>query len=164
MKVTNEMVLFWDGIYSNFYPCKFKVGGVNFVTSEQYFMYIKASHFGDKEIAHAILNESNPLYCKQMGRSIANYNEASWDVVRYEIMRDACYAKFSQNEDLKHMLLSTGDKILVEASPYDKIWGIGRYEDDPKSLNQSTWKGKNLLGEVLMEVREKLRNGGENNG
>lgn len=157
-KVFSDFVFFWneEDIYSNFYPSNFIYQEKVFSSSEQAFMYLKAKAFEDFNIAEQILNTKEPMLCKGLGRSIKNYNEYTWSKIREEKMFEVCYAKFSQNESLKQKLLLTKDKILVEASPYDKIWGVGLSEDNPKILLDSNWEGLNLLGKVLMKVRSSL--------
>lgn len=159
MKEDDNFVLFWQGddIYSNFYPTKFKLYDKEFSSSEQCFMYSKAIQFGDYQTAEEILKITEPMECKNLGRKVKNYDENTWKNLREEKMYNACFAKFSQNMDLKKKILDTNDKILVEASPYDKIWGVGLKEDDPKILDPNNWKGLNLLGKVLMNVRKNLK-------
>lgn len=132
---------------------------MKFHNTEQYFMYMKAIKFGDKEIAEEILKKGdNPKIAKNLGRKVKNYDDGVWNNVRYSVMRDACFMKFSQNKDLKKKLLNPkwSDKGFVEGSPYDRIWGIGVHYKDA-SDDESTWRGENLLGKVLNEVREALK-------
>lgn len=132
---------------------------MKFHNTEQYFMYMKAIKFGDKEIAEEILKKGeNPKIAKNLGRKVKNYDDGVWNNVRYSVMRDACFMKFSQNEYLKKKLLNPkwSDKGFVEGSPYDRIWGIGVHYKDA-SDDESTWRGENLLGKVLNEVRELLK-------
>lgn len=158
MKITESMVLFWgdEDIYSNFHPSPFTVDGKIFHCSEQYFMYCKADYFSDAATADKIMAETAPINCKKLGRQIKNYDESAWDNVRESFMFDACYNKFLQNPNLKKQLLDTQNRLLVEASPFDKIWGIGLAEDNVDAENTAKWRGRNLLGKVLMDVREKL--------
>ncbi|ORX73443.1 hypothetical protein BCR32DRAFT_237686 [Anaeromyces robustus] len=134
-----------------------------FRNSEQYFMWIKAKTFGDEEIANKILKQgANPQQAKKFGRLVKNYDSKYhhiWNNKRYQVMVDANMLKFSQNEELKKLFLSKkfNNKHFVEASPFDTIWGIGCPVD--KALDdKSNWKGMNLLGQALDEVREKLIN------
>jgi len=120
-------------------------------------MYLKALIFADIDTALAILSAQGPSEAKKLGRSAIPFDQESWDIVKQQLMYIANYAKFDKNEELKKALLATDNKLLVEASPYDKIWGIGLSKDDPKALNPANWKGLNLLGEVLMDVRKVLR-------
>ena len=159
MKTTSNMVLFWSGVFSNFFPAKFVADGITFANSEQYFMYQKALTFGDLDTAQRILECDTPAEAKALGKTVDGFNDEKWSEVRYDIMMDALRYKFDQNLDLKQQLIDTDTRILVEASPYDCIWGIGLKEDDPDALDQSKWRGKNLLGEALMQLRREYVNG-----
>lgn len=161
---TGDMILFWqpDSIYSNWYPntplTMPEFPDTVFDNSEAAFMFLKAKTFGDDIIARLILSNQSPWETKKMGRRINSYNEDRWAEVREDAMFAACYAKFAQNPKLRQELLSTGTKLLVEASPVDKIWGIGLAPNDPRARSVATWQGLNLLGKVLMEVRTVLVN------
>ena len=155
-RVENGMVLFWGSIFSNFHPCQIKTPGVTFNCSEQYFMYYKALHFNDVNIARQILAQTKPGKQKALGRKVKGFDEFEWSKVRYGYMLDACRAKFEQNRDLCRVLLSTYPLTLVEASEFDDVWGIKLGMDDPLAWDKSTWRGLNLLGQVLMEVREEI--------
>ena len=117
----------------------------------------KALLFGNVEIAQKIMETEDPSVHKALGREIVGFVEEIWNQHKYQFVLNANMAKFSQNEPLKEFILSTGSKILVEASPYDKIWGIGMRASDENITNPSLWQGQNLLGIALMEVRETLR-------
>lgn len=117
----------------------------------------KANVFGDKEVMTQILAETDQMTIKKLGRLVKNYDDNVWTEKRFQIVVEGNLAKFSQNEDLRHFLLSTGDKILVEASPKDTIWGIGFDEFAPEATNPALWNGENLLGFALMEVRDRLK-------
>ena len=158
MKVTDKHIFFWGEWPSNWFKCHFTVDGNEFFNSEQYFMYVKAITFGDTEVAEEILVKGkNPKVAKALGRKVKNYDDKVWNEKRYQVMVEANMHKFSQNEELKALLLNEEwrDKGFVEASPYDKIWGLGVGEAEA-SDDESTWKGQNLLGKALDEVREKL--------
>jgi ribA/ribD-fused uncharacterized protein len=157
-RTTDTHVYFWgDPTLSNWGPAEFDLLGGHFHNSEQAFMWLKAIHFGDEEIASEILSTKNPKNAKDLGRMVKGYNDKSWNERRYSAMLESCMAKFYQNEDQRETLLSTGDRTLVEGSPYDKVWGVGIHWAEEAILDESNWKGLNLLGEVLMEVREKLK-------
>ncbi len=158
MKITEKHVLFWDGIFSNFYPCKIENEYGVFYTSEQYFMYRKALFFGDKKISNLIYNERNPKKCKEYGRLVSNFDSDKWLKVCEQIMEDALYHKFTQNLKLlnEFMDYKYDDKNFVEASPYDGIWGIKLSENDPDADDETKWKGLNLLGKVLDKLRNRL--------
>ena len=120
-------------------------------------MWSKAILFEDFEVAERILKVGDdPATAKKLGRAVKGFNAARWDSVRYEIMKEGLTLKFTQNPPLKEALISTGDAVLVEASPYDKIWGIGMSEVSAIKAGESKW-GQNLLGKALMEVRESLK-------
>lgn len=145
--------------FSNFYPLNFKdTNGTIYCCSEQYFMKKKQERFdvSNEELANKIMNSKNPKEIKKLGRQVKNFDEEIWNKERYDIMKDALKLKFSQ-EELKNKLVSTGNAILVEASPTDRIWGIGMNESQVNSTH-TNWKGLNLLGRALMEIREELAN------
>lgn len=152
MVITDKYVFFWGGVFSNWYPANFVVDGWQFSNAEQYFMFEKAVYFNDVETASLILEESDPKKAKILGRRVKGFDEKSWDKVCVESMMRAITQKFAQNEDLKSELLKYKDKVFVEASPYDKKWGVGLSEDNPLILDKANWKGKNLLGECLTNL------------
>lgn len=165
MKVTDKHVFFWGEWPSNWYPCVFNAEyegkEYTFYNSEQYFMFVKAKTFGDEEIALKILLEGkNPKKAKQYGRMVKNYDDEKWNEIRYQVMVDANMAKYSQNDELKELLLNPEleGKHYVESSPVDRIWGVGLSENDPLIDDESNWNGQNLLGKALDEVRDKLMN------
>ncbi len=151
-----KYTFFWNGPFSNWYHSKFQVLGMEFTSGEQAMMWIKAKYFKDDETANQIMQTSHPSTQKQLGRQVANYNDEEWSRVRADMVENALLAKFEQNEDLKKVLLDTGDTIIVEASPVDRIWGIGFSEAD--ALDHIDEWGENLLGKVLMNVRNYIRN------
>jgi ribA/ribD-fused uncharacterized protein len=122
-------------------------------------MYRKAALFGEAEMSSKILKADSPGEAKALGRQVRAFDEAAWREFRWDIAVDGNYAKFSQNEPLREYLLATGSRVLVEASPVDPIWGIGLDYRTAMHLHPSEWKGENILGFVLMEVRSKLLNG-----
>ncbi|MCH5204887.1 MAG: NADAR family protein [Oscillospiraceae bacterium] len=138
--------------------CRFTVDGVEYHTAEQYMMAQKALLFKDEMIRAEIMAANHPKQYKDLGQKVSGFVQEIWDENRCDIVIRGNVAKFSQNEDLKAFLLNTGERVLVEASPFDKIWGIGMKENDPKAENPTLWNGMNLLGFCLMEVRDILRN------
>lgn len=159
MRITDKYIFFWldKDVFSNFYYTPFKHQGIMFKWSEQAVMYRKSKLFGADDIAKRILVAQTPKECKALGRSKSiPFDENTWIDNREIIYKEVLVDKFSVPK-LQKQLLDTGDRIIVEASPYDKIWGIGLAEDHPYAEQPSKWKGLNLLGSVLMEVRKELR-------
>lgn len=132
--------------------------GHSFPTTEHYMMWQKAVLMGDDKIAEQILREPHPSVAKRLGREVRNFDLEVWKKNADRVVEDANYFKFSQNEDLREVLLDTGERMLVEASPDDKIWGIGFNSEDAEG-RESEW-GNNGLGKALMKVRERLREEG----
>lgn len=164
-----KYVLFWghrpsaDGsitksCFSQWYKAPFEIKGINYPTAEHYMMAEKARLFGDKTTLQKILEAKSPGEAKSLGRQVAGFNETQWLAERFDIVCRANFAKFAQDPKLKQFLLNTGTKVLVEASPVDKIWGIGMAADHEHIHNPRLWKGLNLLGYALMEARELLAN------
>ena len=141
---------------SQWWPAPFTVDGVTFPTAEHYMMWHKAQLFGDAEIAGQVLTAGHPGEAKKLGRLVRNFDEDRWVAARYDIVVAGSVAKFGQNPDLKAFLLGTGNRVLVEASPLDRVWGIGLAADDPRASRPEEWLGLNLLGKALMEAREIL--------
>ncbi len=162
-----EMCLFWghqpskDGkvgksCLSQWWMEDFYDWEQNYLYMEQYMMAAKAELFQDEEIKKQILNSSDQREIKTLGRKVGNFDQKVWDHVKYSIVLNGNWKKFSQNRELREFLLSTGDSVLVEASPYDRIWGIQLSADAPEAQNPFHWRGENLLGFALMEVRDEL--------
>lgn len=163
-----EYIYFWghhpkkDGsvsksCFSQWWKSSFNVGHIKYLFMEQYMMAEKARLFEDKEIEEKIMNSNDPNEIKGLGRKVRGFDEGIWNNIKYSIVVNGNYNKFMQNEKLKSFLLSTEDKILVEASPYDNVWGIQMSEDDMDIKNPELWRGENLLGFALMEVRNEIR-------
>ena len=159
-----------ERVFSNFYksPVTVDLPGhntpVRFVCSEQYFMYQKAALFGDTVRMDALLNpDLHPADYKQLGKQVTPYDDAKWNAARYESMKEALRYKFTQNQRLKQILLKTGQAVLVETSPFDTIWGIGlgkTHRPGQRPINWrnvDNWRGQNLLGFALMDIRDELR-------
>jgi ribA/ribD-fused uncharacterized protein len=132
------------------------IDGIEYNCCEQYMMHQKALTFGDTKTAELIMEAEHPKDQKALGRQVKNFDKAKWDTVSIGIVYKGNYAKFSQNDELGDELLATGNKILVEASPYDTIWGIGMGEKEPGINDPANWKGLNLLGWSIMLVRKEL--------
>ncbi|MHC9088403.1 NADAR family protein [Tenacibaculum sp. IMCC1] len=142
--------------FSQWWKASFEIDGITYPTAEHYMMASKAKVFNDEETLQEILSVSTPHQVKKLGRKVKNFSPKAWDQHKFEIVVKANHAKFSQNKDLKEFLLNTKDRIIVEASPVDSIWGIGMAADNPNVTNPELWKGHNLLGYALMEVRDLL--------
>ncbi len=132
---------------------------MSFPTAEHYMMWKKARLFGDYDIANAIRATKSPKEVQSLGRQVKNYDDEIWQKVSFETVVDGNMGKFTQNGDIEKFLLSTRDKVLVESSPIDSIWGIGLDKDDPRAIDPNLWLGKNKLGFALMEVRRQLKEG-----
>lgn len=146
-----------NGFLSNWCYSPFSVGEHEFSCMEQFMMYRKAICFEDSITAEQILAATDAAYIKELGRKVSNYNENVWNGLRQLIVYEGLLAKFSQNEEFRNRLLSTGDAILAECAVKDCIWGIGLSMTDPGRFNITSWRGQNLLGYTLMMVRDKLK-------
>lgn len=144
------------GCFSQWWPSAFTVDGVRYATAEHYMMAEKARLFGDEKIAAEVLAAKSPGAVQALGRRVRNFVQAGWDARRFDIVAAGNLAKFGQHPDLGAYLLGTGDRILVEASPIDRIWGIGLAADDERAGNPRRWRGLNLLGFALMAARARL--------
>ena len=142
---------------SQWYAAGFSEGGVSYSNAEQYMMAQKARLFKDDEVLAEIMSTTKPSLCKKLGRNVRNFVPEVWDKSKYGIVLNASLLKFGQNVDCHDFLLSTGNAILVEASPYDCIWGVGLAKEDERILNPKLWRGENLLGFALMEARDILQ-------
>lgn len=156
--ITDKFVFFWGGTYSQWCPSPFTIDGIEYNCTEQYMMAKKALMFNDIEAYSKIMASDQPWEQKQYGREVKGFKREHWEKYCRKIVFDANYAKFTQNPDMKKELLATGKREIVEASPEDRIWGIGLHESDPRCLDKTQWDGTNWLGEAIMEVREVLIN------
>lgn len=146
-------------VFSQWYPSSFNVDGIEYKTSEHWMMAHKAKLFNDKSSFDKIISATKPGEVKEIGRKIESFDEVIWNSHKYEIVKQGNIHKFGQDLQLKNYLLSTNDRVLVEASPTDVVWGIGLTQDAKMVENPNTWRGENLLGFALMEVRDHLKNG-----
>jgi ribA/ribD-fused uncharacterized protein len=142
--------------FSQWWPATFVVDEIRYPTAEHFMMAQKALLFGDEAARAQILSAATPKAAKELGRRVKNFDEAVWEASRFQFVVEGNQAKFGQNPELGRFLLGTGDKVLVEASPVDRVWGIGLAANDVRATNPETWPGLNLLGFALMEVREWL--------
>lgn len=135
----------------------FCVDNNKYFCMEQYMMAEKARLFSDKDILEQILKSNSQHEVKALGRKVKNFVQSTWDNSKHSIILTGSYCKFIQNNNLKQFLIKTGDKILVEASPYDAVWGIKMGIDDKDINNPLKWRGRNMLGFALMEVRDEVK-------
>lgn len=142
---------------SQWYQAPFEMNNVKYKCAEQYMMCEKARLFKDEEALDKILEAYHPNQMRLIGRQIENFDDNIWNEHKIQIVKIANLAKFSQNTKLKKYLINTGDKILVKNVLHDKIWGIGLSKDSQLIYNPLNWNGKNLLGFILMEVRNILK-------
>ncbi|GAA3619468.1 NADAR family protein [Nonomuraea rosea] len=145
------------GCLSQWWPVAFTEDGHTYASAEHYMMAHKAWLSGDEESAERILASGHPGEAKKLGRTVRDFDEATWDARRFDIVVRGNTAKFGQHAELADFLLGTANRVLVEASPLDRVWGIGLAADDPRAASPATWRGLNLLGFALMAARDALR-------
>jgi ribA/ribD-fused uncharacterized protein len=143
--------------FSQWWASSFTVEGVRYATTEHWMMAQKALLFANTGIYQQIIAARSPAEAKALGRQVRNFDEAVWNASRLAIVVRGNLEKFRQHPELQEFLLNTKDRVLVEASPVDSIWGIGLAADDARAENPRQWNGLNLLGFALMEVRDALR-------
>ena len=142
--------------FSQWYRSRFEALGHVFGCAEQYMMFGKATLFGDDEIGRQILAADHPRQHKALGRKVRGFDDAVWKRERERIVHAGSHAKFTQNPELRAALVATAGTTLVEASPYDRIWGIGLAATDPRAQDPAQWRGQNLLGKILTRLRDEL--------
>ncbi|WP_082568901.1 NADAR family protein [Rhizobacter sp. Root1221] len=142
--------------FSQWWPAEFQVDGIEYASAEHYMMAEKAQLFGDDAIRAQILAARTPAEAKALGRKVAGFDDEHWERERFAIVVAANAAKFDQHVALREFLVQTGDRVLVEASPVDVVWGIGLPAGHEDAERPESWRGLNLLGFALMEVRERL--------
>ena len=145
-----------ESCFSQWYEAPFVVDGVRYLTAEHFMMAEKAVLFGDEEARGKILQAPTPGGAKAWGRRIANFDEAVWTQHRFAIVVRGNVAKFGQHPELGDFLCTTGARVLVEASPIDPVWGVGLAQDDDGIADPGCWRGLNLLGFALMQVRSSM--------
>lgn len=166
--IERNQILFWGhhprneteidkSCLSQWYMADFYVGHIKYCCMEQYMMSKKAELFGNVEIRDRIMNTDKQEEIKQLGREVRPFESKIWNQFKRSIVLTGNYYKFSQIPKLRHFLMDIGEALLVEASPYDEIWGIGLSEEAAREGNVDHWRGRNLLGFALMEVRDELR-------
>lgn len=159
--IKGGFTFFWrpDSPFSQWYACAFAVDGRRFGCAEQFMMHGKAVLFGDEEVAERILATPDPRAQKALGRKVRGFDDGTWKREREGIVYAGNHAKFTQDEGLRAALLATAGTELVEASPMDRIWGIGLASSNPAALDRMKWRGLNLLGRVLTRLRDDLAAG-----
>ena len=162
-----KWVMFWGhqaeagggvgkGCFSQWWPCRFAVDGVEFASAEHWMMAGKARLFGDSDTLARILGARTPAEAKALGRLVQGFDEGPWEAARFELVAAGNVAKFGQDESLRTYLLGTRGRVLLEASPRDRVWGIGLSAGNEDAADPRKWRGENLLGFALMEARERL--------
>ena len=165
---TADYLFFWghtpkttDGVdaacLSQWFPRTFTVDGVHYLTAEHWMMAEKARLFRDEEALARVLVAKTPAEAKKIGREVRDYDDVAWGKTRLEAVVRGNVAKFGAHDDLRAFLLATKQRVIVEASPRDRIWGIGMGASNPDARLPARWRGRNLLGFALMEARERLR-------
>lgn len=144
---------------SQWWPSPFTVDGVEYATAEHWMMASKARLFGDPEAERRAVAASSPAQAKKIGRLVRGFDDALWQRERFGIVVEGSFQKFAAHAELRTFLLGTGNRVLVEASPLDRVWGIGLAADDERAMDPARWRGPNLLGFALMAARERLLSG-----
>jgi len=154
---TDKYIFFYGSAYSQWAMRDIEIDGKVFNCNEQFMMLKKAELFGDEYACNRIMKAFDPSVQKSWGRKVKNFDKDKWEKIAREVVFNANWAKFTQHKDLRKQLVDSGDKIIVEASPTDCIWGIGMSCDDPGITDPKNWRGTNWLGEAIMEVRDVLQ-------
>lgn len=149
---------------SQWWPSPFTVDEVEYATAEHWMMAAKARLFEDAEAERRVLAAAHPAQAKKAGRLVRGFDESIWERERFGIVVEGSVHKFGAHADLREYLFDTGARVLVEASPVDRVWGIGLAADDEAASDPERWRGPNLLGFALMEARERLRSAEPNAG
>lgn len=155
--MSEKFTFFYGGHASQWAACTFAIDGVKYNCAEQYMMAQKAILFDDAAALQIIMNTDNPKIQKAAGRTVKNFDKILWEQNAKLFVYRANMAKFTQNSEFLEWLMGTDGTTLVEASPWDKIWGIGLDSTDPRAKDRTTWQGTNWLGEIITQVREDLK-------
>jgi len=161
-RITDTHVFFWNSVYSQWHTTYNNQGGqfihegIVYPNAEKFMMVGKAKVFEDQWVLEEMMKTDSASKVKILGRKVRNFNDAEWDKHKMDIVTQANVLKFGQNPDMLEILKEHKDKIIVEASPQDPIWGIGLHWDDDRVLYEDQWKGQNLLGECIMRARDIL--------
>jgi len=151
-----QFTLFYNGPFSQWKFATMTIDGIAYNCCEQYMMSKKAIVFKDELTLNKIMDSNSPREQKSLGKTVKNFDKEQWEAVAKDIVYRGNIAKFTQNNDLAIELSKTAGTTLVEASPYDRIWGIGLGENDPKALDREQWLGTNWLGEIITQVRNDI--------
>lgn len=143
--------------FSNMHEASIQVDGITFPTVEHYFQWSKAKMFGDVDIQNKILKTASPKSVKSYGKKVKGFQDDAWNEKKDSIMRTAVKAKLMQHPDILKKLRETGTRPIAEADPRGKYWGIGTSADTSKAKDPSRWPGKNVMGKILMELRDELK-------
>lgn len=165
--VQPKYLLFWGhrperdgsvgaGSLSQWWQAEFTVDGVTYTSAEHWMMAGKARMFGDEEMLSKVLAARTPAEAKKLGRLVRGFDDQRWAAERFELVVAGNVAKFGQDEALRNYLTGTANRVLVEASPLDRVWGIGLAADNERAVRPAEWRGLNLLGFALMEARARL--------
>jgi len=154
--MAERFTFFWSGPFSQWALSPFVIDGVTYNCAEQWMMAGKARLFGDTRMEAMIMASPSPRDQKRFGRQVQGFDLTTWKAKAQAIVTEGSMAKYTQNPDYRDKLLATAGTTLVEASPHDRIWGIGLREDDPRAHDRASWPGKNWLGEILTAVRDEL--------
>jgi hypothetical protein len=146
-----------DACFSQWWRGEFALDGVRYSSAEQFMMADKARLFGDEETLARVLAVDDPAAVKALGRAVRGYDDARWEARRLDAVTEGSVAKFTSRPELQAYLLATGDAVLVEAAPRDRVWGIGLGRDNPLVADPRKWRGRNLLGFALCGAREVIR-------
>lgn len=159
MRITDDYIFFYKDWLSNFQRTYFEYKDHEFTSTEQAFMYMKAMFFQDYESAINILDSKTPNDARLLGRKVKGYDDKKWSEVRYKIFYDLNLIKYTTDMKLQRMLLDPkfDGKIFVEASPIDRIWGIGISEDKDPEYKEHEW-GRNFLGKIITNIRNRIIN------
>jgi ribA/ribD-fused uncharacterized protein len=156
-RIGNYTAFFGAGdVFSNWHRCQFTYRGFTFSSVEQFMMFSKAKLFDDERSAAAVMATTDAAQQKAIGRKVEGFDQAVWEARREGIVFVGCREKFAQNRAIRSVLIASSPTVLVEASPWDRIWGVGLKADDPRIADPSKWRGLNLLGTTLMRVRDVL--------
>ncbi|RAJ59884.1 hypothetical protein K378_04581 [Streptomyces sp. Amel2xB2] len=144
------------GCLSQWWFAPFEADGVEYATAEHWMMARKARLFGDADAERRAVEAVHPRQAKDVGRSVRGFDQDVWERERFAIVVEGSLRKFAHHGELREFLLGTSSRVLVEASPLDRVWGVGLAADDARVRDPAQWRGENLLGFALMEARTRL--------